>query len=498
MNQVIMILLISVLILVHEAGHFIAARICKVKVTRFGFGMPIGPSWKLFKWKDTNFYLHAFLFGGYVSFPDDIIDNPEEEDEITVPQKKDNETFLEKLKRSYLQRKKEERDKRIKEYKEERLPSDSPELYENKTIGQKLFIVSAGVIMNILFAIILVMFCAIVYQKLPASAQNIYFDSFVENAKSNIYQYDIQKNDKIISVNNVDIKTFYQLTFFTKNSRLFDDYAQQDLFEYNLSQLKSLNPDIDNIIKQDTLLVLPATKPEKILNVGKNMTMGLEKYKKDGIKLSKEQIDLRNKVYNKVIYKTDSEINVEDLAYALSDTYKPLNITLLRNEKDKININNVILGEDGLLGVKLNISDLYSETKTFGDIVFKSCDYLYSTTTMMLFSLWQLITGKISAADMHGVIAIVKVGGDIIASRGMLNGILLTAMISINLAIMNFLPIPALDGGHVMFLIIEKLTGKKPTKEFAEKINNIFFILLIVLMIAICYNDILALVTKKL
>ena len=115
----------------------------------------------------------------------------------------------------------------------------------------------------------------------------------------------------------------------------------------------------------------------------------------------------------------------------------------------------------------------------------------------MLFSLWQLIVGKVSASDMHGVIAVVKVGGDIIAAKGMLNGILLTAMISINLAIMNFLPIPALDGGHVFFLIIEKLTGRKPSKEMGEKINNFFFILLILLMIAICYNDIFALVTKK-
>ena len=70
-------------------------------------------------------------------------------------------------------------------------------------------------------------------------------------------------------------------------------------------------------------------------------------------------------------------------------------------------------------------------------------------------------------------------------------------MISINLAIMNLLPIPALDGGHIMFLIIEGLTGKKPSKELGEKINNFFFILLIILMISICYNDIFALVTKK-
>ena len=67
MNQIIMILLISLLVLVHEAGHFIAARMCGIRVTRFGIGMPIGPSWKLFKWGHTTFYLHAFLFGGYVA-----------------------------------------------------------------------------------------------------------------------------------------------------------------------------------------------------------------------------------------------------------------------------------------------------------------------------------------------------------------------------------------------------------------------------------------------
>ena len=58
MNQIIMILLISLLVLVHEAGHFIAARMCGIRVTRFGIGMPIGPSWKLFKWGHT---IHGFL-----------------------------------------------------------------------------------------------------------------------------------------------------------------------------------------------------------------------------------------------------------------------------------------------------------------------------------------------------------------------------------------------------------------------------------------------------
>ncbi len=462
MNQIIMILLISALVLVHELGHFIAARMCNVRVTRFGIGMPIGPSWKLFKWKDTVFYIHAFLFGGYVSFAEPKNDNEEE--------------------------------KSLNE--DEYLPEDSEELYDNKPIYQKLFVVSAGVLMNILFAVFLVMSCALYYHKLPSSTQDIFVSGFSDKITSNAKAQGLEKNDKFVYVNGKKINSLYQLSFFAQNSKLFDNYAQKTLYEENLQELKKLNPGIKDTIKKDTVVTLVNQKPEKPLFVNDNVLQGLEKYKKEGLELNKNQIELRNKILNKKTYKFDEDTSLNDLALALSDTYKPLSITVLRNNKE-LTINDIKVNQEGVLGVLLTINDVYQETKTPKQIVVKSCSYLYTTTTTMLYSLWQLITGKVSASDMHGVIAIVKVGGDIIASKGMLNGILLTAMISINLAIMNFLPIPALDGGHVMFLIIEKITGKKPSREFGEKINNFFFILLIILMIAICYNDIFALITKK-
>ena len=205
---------------------------------------------------------------------------------------------------------------------------------------------------------------------------------------------------------------------------------------------------------------------------------------------------LRDEIYNQKTYEIKAQTTLNDLAMALSDTYKPLEITLLRDGKEII-LKNIIINEKGLLGVLLRYEDIYEDTKTPGDVLVKSSKYLYTTTTTMLYSLWQLFSGKVSISYMHGVIAVVKVGGDIITQKGLLNGLLLTAMISINLAIMNFLPIPALDGGHVMFLLIEKLTGKKPSKETGEKITNFFFTLLIMLMVAICYNDIFALITKK-
>ena len=511
MNQLIMIILISLLVLVHEIGHFVAAKIFGVKVTRFGIGMPVGPSWKLFKWGDTVFYLHAFLFGGYVSFAEP---EPSELSESLASEGEGKDVWSAKAASGELGAEHESLIKgepselseslasegeqnKTKQNEDETLPADSPELYDNKTIAQKLIIVSAGVIMNVVFAVLLVIFAAAYFQKLPASTQNIYVDSFSNKTTSNIEKSGITKGDKFTKINNKKINSLYQLTFFAKNSKLFDNYAQKDLIDENLEELKKLNPNIKNQIEANKIIHLPSPKAEQPLDVNENVLKGLEKYKKEGVELTKTQIELRNDLYNKTTYKTKTPLSLNDIATALSDTYKPINITILRNGKE-LTFNNIQVNKEGMLGVMLKIEDVYTETKTPKQIISKSINYLYTTTTTMLYSLWQLITGKVSASDMHGVIAVVKVGGDIIASKGMLNGILLTAMISINLAIMNFLPIPALDGGHVMFLVIEKLTGKKPDKEFSDKINNFFFILLIILMISICYNDIFALIIIKL
>ena len=104
--------------------------------------------------------------------------------------------------------------------------------------------------------------------------------------------------------------------------------------------------------------------------------------------------------------------------------------------------------------------------------------------------------GNIPAKDMHGVVAITKIGGDIIEKSGKSAGILLAALISMNLAILNILPIPALDGGHLMFMLIEKIMGRPLDEKIIEKISSVFFMLLIILMIFIVFNDITLLVKK--
>ena len=83
-----------------------------------------------------------------------------------------------------------------------------------------------------------------------------------------------------------------------------------------------------------------------------------------------------------------------------------------------------------------------------------------------------------------------------IEKNGKSAGILLAALISMNLAILNILPIPALDGGHLMFLLVEKVTGKPLEDRVIEKISSIFFYLLILLMVFVIFNDITLIVRK--
>ena len=123
-----------------------------------------------------------------------------------------------------------------------------------------------------------------------------------------------------------------------------------------------------------------------------------------------------------------------------------------------------------------------------------SYNYLYNETKSMLIVLKQLFTGKIPLKNMHGVVLITKMGGDIISSEGIFYGLLLTAVISMNLAILNILPIPALDGGHLLFLLVEKIQGKPVDEEVSNKIMMVFFSLLILLLVFVLFNDLYVLI----
>ena len=157
MAIIIMILLLSFLVLIHELGHFLAAKAFGIKVEKFGFGLPFGPTLLEKKIGDTTFLVHALLLGGYVAFPDDEKDCD--------------------------------------------LPEDSPERFENKPVYQRAIVVSAGVIANVICAFFLVLFSALVWKYLPSGVYNIEIAKILAPKDASVWSSGLKVNDRIVSVN---------------------------------------------------------------------------------------------------------------------------------------------------------------------------------------------------------------------------------------------------------------------------------------------------------
>jgi len=457
MSIIIMILLLSVLILVHEAGHFLAAKMFKMRVSKFGFGLPIGPTLWRKQVGDLEVLVHAFLLGGYVAFPDD--------------------------------------DKDLD------LPADSPDRFMNRPIYQRFVVVSAGVFANVVCAFVFVVLTAFLWGQMPSGNYNIFVKDIVAAKTESIWQSGMEKGDRIVEVNGSKITNPNAIVTYVQLSKQFDGKVAENDVNKAYDRIKAINHAFtrDEIIPKDIIVKLPKAEMESPVSLNSNVLKGFEKYKDTRENLSDVQKSLRDKIQdNKSSYiVSDGNFTLNDLAYALADNVRPVNIVVERGGKF-VELKPIYPGKNGLMGIQMEVREIVIPTKGLKAVITTSSKYLWEQTSMLLYGLYQIFAGKIPVSDLHGIIAITKVGGDVINTSGFFSGLLLTAIISLDLAIVNFLPIPALDGGHVLFLIIEKIRGKRLSDETVDKIGTFCFLLLIALMILVCFNDVYALITQKL
>ena len=113
----------------------------------------------------------------------------------------------------------------------------------------------------------------------------------------------------------------------------------------------------------------------------------------------------------------------------------------------------------------------------------------YKNTVSVFNILGKLVTGKVGAENLSGPIGVFSVINNVKES-GLVSLIYLTAYLSVNVAVINFIPIPVFDGGRLLLLVIEKIKGKKLNPKIETTLNNIGTILLIILMIYVTFNDI--------
>ena len=129
-----------------------------------------------------------------------------------------------------------------------------------------------------------------------------------------------------------------------------------------------------------------------------------------------------------------------------------------------------------------------AEKYGFGEAIRKAAAFEWNYTLMSHKAIFYLLTGQMSPKNLSGPVGIVKMSGEA-AKQGASALIFLAAILSTGLAVFNLLPFPALDGGHLVFLLIEAITKRPVSLKIQERAATIGFILLMGLMVIVFYND---------
>lgn len=190
-----------------------------------------------------------------------------------------------------------------------------------------------------------------------------------------------------------------------------------------------------------------------------------------------------------------------EIKTVVTKTTGPLSLHVKRNDKTKLltltpkfSENKNIFGEtikERLIGISPSGATVILHLKGV-EIINFAWDQTVRAATLILQSLQKMVQGVISPKEMGGVISIVQVTSDA-ASAGIVTLFMLTALISVNLGVINLFPIPALDGGHIMFNLYEMVAGRPPNEKVYAKMTYAGWGILLTLMAFTIINDILRL-----
>lgn len=201
---------------------------------------------------------------------------------------------------------------------------------------------------------------------------------------------------------------------------------------------------------------------------------------------------------DKILKVNGKKINIyNDLAYALiGDGAEPVDVTVLRNgETLKIpGVKFPTETESGITFGKIDFKTIIEE-KTFPMAVRQVYYQSLSTIDMVWSSFFGLITGKYSVKEVSGPVGITQEIGKS-AKAGSTNFLFLLTLITMNLGIVNLLPLPALDGGRLVFLLLEFIRRKPLKPEYEGYVHLAGMVLLLLFMIVVAYNDIMRIFVK--
>ena len=195
--------------------------------------------------------------------------------------------------------------------------------------------------------------------------------------------------------------------------------------------------------------------------------------------------DVIKKVDNKNIYIFEELIDMINRANG-----KDINLTILRNKQETVINVPLKYNEENkryIIGIGAGMSTpiSFSISKNFTESLY----YSSSLTTQIQYGLKRMFTGQITKDDVSGPVGIVMISGAA-ASAGAYPYVTLIALLSLSLGIFNLFPIPALDGGRLIFFLIEGIRRKRIEPEKEAMVHFVGFALLMVLIIFVTFNDV--------
>lgn len=180
-----------------------------------------------------------------------------------------------------------------------------------------------------------------------------------------------------------------------------------------------------------------------------------------------------------------------ELAYeVMRRGIEPVDVTVERNG-ESITIPDVTFPTASSEGIAFGSLDfyVYAESRTFTSVV-KHAFYRSELTVEMIWeSIFDLVTGRYGAEAVSGPVGVTQVLGEA-AESGFSDLVYIAVVLSMNLGVMNLLPLPALDGGRLLFMIIELIRGKKVNQNVEAMVHFIGIIILLGLMVLVTFKDI--------
>ena len=505
--------IITVLVFIHELGHYLAARSVGMRVEKFSVGFP--PRFLSFTSSSGGWDFKLFFYRKNKEGKLEWL--PVFNSFISRPNKKGSGTeyCLALLPLGgYV---------KVSGILDESMDPNSTGAdyeYQSKKTWQKLWFTSAGVIFNFILAFIILAF-SYMYSGYPTNKIEYVFEDFenIELQNIKINDENLDKEDSFMK--NIVYQSILDTTFkdsingFLKYEKSKGNLRLRNLAEKDIEKISFNLPSkinrIDSIVNKEHL------KDFKITHNGSYVEVRSINESK---KLSSPVIDLGTIYHDTIDYskspafqaglkKGDRIISINDkkVKYAidiqniLSGDEKKLNFEILSRSGNTqlVGIDPHILVEYNhyqdqeykrRIGVGFDTEKLGFFESFFrsGYDTFNSKEFGIKTTFKNIF---YLITGRLSLDLMSGPVGIAKVSGDVASSGDgwFLSLLQLMAFLSISLGVINILPFPGLDGGHALIAVIEKIKGSKLSAQVQVRIQQVGMLMLMSLFVYIIFKD---------